>query len=72
MAELLPAEELVNIAIREELAGATYYRAIAERAESCDLKEFVAEKDRPALRATMDEERTYLLQFTRFKEQLTA
>ena len=40
MPELFFAEELVDIAIREEVTGATYYRAVAERAESRDLKEF--------------------------------
>ena len=43
MASLFSASELINIAIREEVTGATYYRAIAERAKSDELKEFALE-----------------------------
>ena len=43
MASLFSASELINIAIREEVTGGTYYRAIAERAVTDDLKEFALE-----------------------------
>jgi len=40
MPEPLSASKLINIAIREEVTGATYYRAIAKKAKSAELKEF--------------------------------
>jgi len=40
MAQLFSASELINIAIREEATGGTYYRAVAKRAESEDLRSF--------------------------------
>ncbi len=43
MANLFSASELINIAIREEVTGGTYYRAIAERAVTDELKEFALE-----------------------------
>jgi rubrerythrin len=40
MPELFSVSELINLAIREEETGATYYRALAEKTESADLKAF--------------------------------
>ena len=40
MAALFSAAELLNIAIREEVTGATYYRALAKKAESAELRDF--------------------------------
>ncbi len=40
MPDLFSAAELINIAIREEVTGATYYRALAEETESDSLREF--------------------------------
>lgn len=40
MSALFSAAELVNIAIREEVTGATYYRALANRTGSPELKDF--------------------------------
>lgn len=40
MPELFSAAELINIAIREEVTGATYYRALAEETDSESLEEF--------------------------------
>ncbi len=43
MAELFSASELLNIAIREEVTGANFYRALAEDTNSPALREY-AEK----------------------------
>ena len=43
MPELFSAAELINIAIREEVTGATYYRTLAEKTESEALEEFATE-----------------------------
>ena len=43
MASLFSASELINIAIREEVTGGTYYRAVAERAASDELSRFALE-----------------------------
>jgi rubrerythrin len=40
MPELFSAPELINIAIREEVTGATYYRALAEQTDSEALADF--------------------------------
>ena len=40
MANLFAASELINIAIREEGTGATFYRALAEKTKSPELKQF--------------------------------
>ncbi|MFP4027782.1 MAG: ferritin family protein [Candidatus Brocadiia bacterium] len=40
MPELLSASELINIAIREEVTGATFYRALAEKTDSPELEDF--------------------------------
>lgn len=40
MADLFSAAELIEVAIREEHTGATFYRALAEKTESAELKEF--------------------------------
>ena len=40
MPELFSAAELVNIAIREEVTGATFYRALAKKTDSAKLKDF--------------------------------
>jgi rubrerythrin len=40
MPELFSASELINVAIKEEMTGATYYRALAAKTGSKDLKEF--------------------------------
>ena len=40
MPDLFSARELIDVAIREEQTGATYYRALAEKTESEELKEF--------------------------------
>jgi len=40
MADLFSASELINIAIREEVTGATFYRAVADKAASDKLKQF--------------------------------
>ncbi len=40
MPELFSARELIDVAIREEQTGATYYRALAESTESEDLAKF--------------------------------
>ena len=40
MPELFSASELINVAIKEEITGATYYRALAKKTASQDLKEF--------------------------------
>jgi len=40
MPELFSASELINIAIREEVTGATYYRALARKAKSEKLRKF--------------------------------
>ena len=43
MADLFSASELINVAIREEVTGAAYYRAVAEKAGSDELKRFALE-----------------------------
>lgn len=43
MPELFSVAELINVAIREEQTGATYYRALAEAAESEELHDFALE-----------------------------
>lgn len=43
MPDIFSAGELINIAIREEVTGATYYRAIAERTDSDALRKFTLE-----------------------------
>lgn len=43
MPDLFSAAELINIAIREEVTGATYYRALAEETDSESLEEFALE-----------------------------
>ncbi len=43
MPDLFSASELINIAIREELTGASYYRAVARRARSIELRKFALE-----------------------------
>ena len=43
MPELFSASELINIAIREELTGASYYRAVARKAKSAQLRKFALE-----------------------------
>lgn len=43
MAELFSAAELINLAIKEERTGATYYRALAEKTDSEDLAAFALE-----------------------------
>ncbi len=40
MPDLFSASELINVAIKEEITGATYYRALAKKTASQDLKEF--------------------------------
>ncbi|MHC5034567.1 MAG: ferritin family protein [Planctomycetota bacterium] len=40
MANLFAAGELINIAIREEMTGAGFYRALAEKTDSEELKQF--------------------------------
>ena len=50
MPELFSASELVNIAIREEVTGATYYRAVAEKTGSPELRDFALKT------ATMEDE----------------
>ena len=40
MADLFSASELLNIAIREEVNGAAFYRALAKKADSGALREF--------------------------------
>jgi len=42
MAYLFSPTDLLDIAIREEVTGATYYHALAERADSQELREFAA------------------------------
>ena len=42
MPELFSAAELVNIAIREEVTGATFYRALAKKTDCAALKDFAA------------------------------
>jgi len=64
MAALFAASELINIAIREEETGATFYRALAENTDSEELSEFAlttaameeehAEKFRQLLRQVGD------------------
>jgi rubrerythrin len=43
MPELFSASELINVAIKEEITGATYYRALAKKTASKDLKQFALE-----------------------------
>jgi len=43
MANLFSAEELLNIAIREEMTGATYYRQVARQTASAELRRFATE-----------------------------
>jgi rubrerythrin len=43
MGSLFSARELINVAITEEQTGATYYRAIAEKTESAEMKKFALE-----------------------------
>jgi rubrerythrin len=43
MADLFSVAELIDVAIREEQTGATYYRALAESTDSEDLAEFALE-----------------------------
>ena len=43
MPELFSAAELINVAIREERTGATYYRALAEKTDSEELAKFALE-----------------------------
>ena len=43
MPELFSASELINVAIREERTGATYYRALAEKTDSEELASFALE-----------------------------
>ncbi len=40
MADLFSASELLNIAIREEVNGAAFYRALAEKTDSGPLRSF--------------------------------
>ncbi|MCK4283828.1 MAG: ferritin family protein [Candidatus Brocadiae bacterium] len=40
MPDLFSVRELIDLAIREEQTGATFYRALAQSTESEDLKEF--------------------------------
>ena len=40
MADLFSASELINIAIREEVNAASYYRALAEKSEWPELADF--------------------------------
>lgn len=40
MPSLFSVRELIEVAIREEQTGATFYRALAERTDSSDLREF--------------------------------
>jgi rubrerythrin len=42
MPDLFAASELINIAIREETTGAAYYRAVAKKTKSKQLKDFAA------------------------------
>ncbi len=43
MANLFSASELLNIAIREEVTGGDFYRALSEKAESPELSRFAEE-----------------------------
>jgi len=43
MADLFSVREMMDVAIREEQTGATFYRALAESAESGELKDFALE-----------------------------
>ena len=40
MPDLFAASELINLAIREETTGAAYYRAVARKTKSKQLKDF--------------------------------
>ncbi|MGD2173778.1 MAG: ferritin family protein [Candidatus Brocadiaceae bacterium] len=43
MPELFSARELIEIAVREEKTGATFYRELAESTDSAELREFALE-----------------------------
>lgn len=43
MPELFSAKELIDVAIREEQTGSTYYRALAEKTDSEELEMFALE-----------------------------
>jgi rubrerythrin len=40
MPDLFSAAEMLNIAVREEVTGATFYRALADKTRSEELKQF--------------------------------
>lgn len=63
MDNLFTAEQMLNIAIREEVTGAEYYRTVAERAQDPEVKQYARKI------AAMEDE--HAEQFRRLLDQAT-